>query len=166
MTTQASGYSYTTWRISKPITDDEYNAMRTASVDPASATISGDVVTLAQQDITTYDIKDDVQSWQPDPSYGTRPAHNINSGAQAVVQGRQKWEATGRFYVNTNTDRTNDLLFKDSSGVRLLYIVDTGGVFVQLAIISRTSTEENSPEGDSIRSVRFEGAARWIAEPS
>ena len=146
------GYPYENVRISTELSDVQYAALR--SMDLSAAALSGDIVAIGTQNITTLDILEDAKTFAPTRSYGEIDRTSLADTARVIEQGRGSAEITLGLYVNYAVGKSYDAVIKDPSGIRLLYVERaTGRKFVALVSVITVTEPATDEAGDLVVEV-------------
>lgn len=156
------GYPYANFRLSEALTDAEVAALVAPGVDLKAATLSSDSVTVASQTIECHQLRDNVRSFTDNEVYADIDHSNIAGKARQSGQGKPTIDVQAKMYIDYTADHSYDVIIKDPTGYRLLYVErQTGRIFVMLCVIGevrRTTGDQGELEAD----VTFRNAGSEI----
>ena len=158
MTSQyARGIKYADFRLSEALSSANVLALEAATL--SGATLAGSNVTIGGQTIEAHQLRDTVRSFNVASTYSERPLHTIADDAEKVEQTRIQFEAAGSFLVKETADSSYDVILKDASGHRLLYI-DTETGKKTVAVVQMFGVDETiGDDGSKLVAVTFKNSA-------
>lgn len=115
------GYPYDHVRMSSALTTAQYTALSTAA-SLKGATVSADVVTVASENVDTHQLNTQTRSVSVGTTFARIPLYTVADSTTRTEQGRGDVEVILEVYVNSDTDGTLDVIYKDPTGHRLLYV--------------------------------------------
>lgn len=156
------GFPYVKVAISAALTAAQVTAMVARTVDPTSATLATNSLSLASQTVALVDITDSVRSFQVAEQPNFLDRHSVADSVRVQRAGRRGWEATMQVYVNYDTGNTHDTVLKTPDGLRALWVErHTGHPLVAIVSIGGLSEQAQDVNGDLFVDVPLANAAHW-----
>lgn len=151
---------YTEFRLSKPLNDTQFDVLKKATTVLTGLALAGNDLTIGGQTVVTEDLGEDVQNFVPNITYGQLNRSNLKSKTRRSAQGRSTWEATATFYYNEDLNRSYDVIVKDSSGPRVLYVErNTGRKLVAVVTMGNVTDSGVDDDGNTTFDVTFWNAS-------
>ena len=117
-------------------------------LDTGAGSLSGTTLSLAGQSITMYELKTDLETYVDNYPIDDVVRNEGGSSVRRHKEGRRDYTGTLTMYPNTATNRSNQIVIFDNTGVRMLYLKkETGEQLLGCVVFGSSQKEVDATSG-------------------
>ena len=105
--------------------------------------------------VTAHELRSDLRSYSPKRDFAEVDVTSLADEVKRRQQGRPSFDLECAFNMNYDANRSYDVLIKDSTGTRLIYIEQITGKKLVGAFVIGSNNESFDKEGDAMAEVTF-----------
>lgn len=142
--------------LSDALTDTQAAALTAPTANIRGASLTGSTLSVGGQSVTVHDITTDVRYLTFDDPAAAIQLTSPASRQNVRLPGRVTWDCNGTFRFNYGANRTYDVMLRDRSGTRVLYVERADNRFITAVVtIGVRRLPQVTDEGDATFDVTF-----------
>lgn len=159
-------FPYNEFRLSAPLDNADFQALRDADLSVATLTANTNTVSVGSIDVRCYQLNDLVRA-PVTHNLGTQAIDVPLMGGDAVEEatGKQTVELSVDFYASNDANATGPLIVDDPRGARLVYFTPTDNRAYCLLVEVASVSQQQAGEDGAYYTVAFRNQGSKYVKP-